>query len=398
MRASAIISVTLAGAIGISVTEAFAIEPRRIVHPGLLHTNNDFARIKGYVSAQTSPQYDGWLKLAAAANADYTPNAQASVCRGSSDCTQNYASLYKDVAAAYANALVWRIRGTTDNAKAAVRIMDAWSSKLTEIIGSADRWLAAGLYGYQLANVAEILRDYDGWTGLDAAIKMLVDIFYPMNHDFLVRHNGASIDNYWANWDLCTLCAMHSIGVLSDNQTMVNEAITYFKTGSGMGALANAIWYIWSEEGSGKPLGQGQEAGRDQGHATLDFGLLGVLAQQSYNQGTDLFSLTSNRILAGSEYAFKYNVGQDVPFKTYTNNHGTATVISNSSRGTIRPIGELLYAHYNGVKGLNASWTGKYRDMVLDASDGAEGGGGSYGPNSGGYDQLGWGTILYRLD
>lgn len=80
---------------------------------------------------------------------------------------------------------------------------------------------------------------------------------------------------------------------------MVNESITYFKTGSGMGALANAIWYMWSEEGSGKSLGQGQEAGRDQGHATLDFALLGVLAQQSYNQGTDLFSLTSNRILAG---------------------------------------------------------------------------------------------------
>lgn len=199
MRATNILSVTLAGAISINVTGAYAIEPRRIVHPGLLHTDNDFIRIKGYVAAQTSPQYDGWLKLAAAADADYTPNAQSSLCRGSSDCTQNYASLYKDVAAAYANALVWRISGTTDNANAAGRIMDAWSSTLTEIIGSADRWLAAGIYGYQLANVAEILRDYDGWTGLDAAIDMLVDIFYPMNHDFLVHHNGARIDNYWAN-------------------------------------------------------------------------------------------------------------------------------------------------------------------------------------------------------
>ncbi|KAH7121452.1 chondroitin AC/alginate lyase [Dactylonectria macrodidyma] len=383
---------------GIGIAEAKAIKPRAIVHPGLLHTNADFTRMKKYVTAKTSPQYDGWLKLSAAANADYTPSPKASVCRGASDCTQNYPSLYRDIAAAYANALVWKISGTTANADAAARILDAWSSTLTEIIGSADRWLAAGLYGYQLANVAEILRGYSGWTGLDATVDMLVNIFYPMNHDFLVRHNGAAIDNYWANWDLCTLCAIHSIGVLSDNQTMVNEAITYFKTGSGMGALANAIWYIWSETGSGKALGQGQEAGRDQGHATLDFALLGVLAQQSYNQGNDLFALSSNRILAGSEYAFKYNVGQDVPFKTYTNVHGTATAISNSSRGTIRPIGELLYAHYNGVKNLNASWTKQYRDLVLESSGGVEGGGGNYGSTSGGYDQLGWGTILYRLD
>ena len=61
-------------------------------------------------------------------------------------------------------------------------------------------------------------------------------------------------------------------------------------------------------------------------------------------------------------------------------------------------MGELLYAHYSSLKGLNASWTGAYRDYVLDQSGGAEGGGGDYGTNSGGYDQLGFGTILYRLE
>ncbi|OJJ42645.1 hypothetical protein ASPZODRAFT_162077 [Penicilliopsis zonata CBS 506.65] len=370
-----------------------------IVHPGLLHSDRDFARIQGYIAAKTQPQYQAWLNLAAAANPDYVPSPQVYVCRGDSDCTQNYPSLYRDIAAAYANALTWRINGTTANADAAARILDAWSSTLTEgILGSADRFLAAGLYGYQLANVAEILREYPAWTGLDAVIEILVKYFYAENIDFLVNHNGASIDNYWANWDLCTLCSIHSIGVLSDNQTMIDEAIDYFKNGTGMGALLNAIWYISTEEGSDKPLGQGQEAGRDQGHSTLDFALLGVLAQQGYNQGVDLFSLYSNRILAGSEYAFKYNVYEDVPFETYTNIHGTATGISPASRGDIRPIAELLYAHYNGVMGLNASWTGLYRDLVVNASGGAEGGGGDYGSTSGGYDQLGWGTILYRRD
>ncbi|KAK7685882.1 hypothetical protein QCA50_011229 [Cerrena zonata] len=51
-----------------------------------------------------------------------------------------------------------------------------------------------------------------------------------------------------------------------------------------------------------------------------------------------------------------------------------------------------------GVKGLNASWTGAMRDHVLNNTGGAENGVGSAGGNSGGYDQLGYGTLLFRLD
>lgn len=92
---------------------------------------------------------------------------------------------------------------------------------------------------------------------------------------------------------------MHAIGVLADDSTIANEAITYFKSGGGSGAIEKFIWKLSTESGSSKSLGQGQEAGRDQGHATLDFALVGVLAQQAYNQGQDLFGYLSNRILAG---------------------------------------------------------------------------------------------------
>jgi hypothetical protein len=95
----------------------------------------------------------------------------------------------------------------------------------------------------------------------------------------------------------------------------------------------------------------------------------------------------------------KYNVGQDVPFRTYVNpDQGTATEISDGGRGDIRPIAELLFSHYDGIKGLNASWTKAYRDLVVKDGDGAEGGGGDYGGSSGGYDQLGFGTLLFRRD
>lgn len=87
-----------------------------------------------------------------------------------------------------------------------------------------------------------------------------------------------------------------------------------------------------------------------------------------------------------------------MPFSTYSNSDVTHTVISDAGRGNIRPAWELIYNHYAIVKGLDAAWSKQFRDLVVENGGGAEGGGGDYGPNSGGYDQLGFGTLLYRLE
>ncbi|OHE97735.1 hypothetical protein CORC01_06940 [Colletotrichum orchidophilum] len=370
-------------------------------HPGLLHTSKDFERIIGFVNAQKEPWTTGWNKLKSRANTAYAPDPKETVCRGGAghECNpENYASLYRDAHAAYTNAIAWKITGNEAHANASARILDAWSKSLVNINGPSDKFLASGIYGFQLANAAEILRGWKAWGGLSAMAEMLQRVFYPMNHNFLVNHNGAPVDVYWANWDLANMCTMQAIGILTDNRTMYKEAVDYFKNGAGNGAIEIAIWELLEEEVLGKTLGQGQEAGRDQGHALLDFALLGVFAQQSYNQGDDLFSYLDNRILAGSEYAAKYNLGFDVPFTTFTNSMGTAVDIGEAGRGGLRPIWELLYNHYGVIKGLNASWTEQMRDHVVEEAGGAEGGGGDYGTTSGGYDQLGFGTLLYRLE
>jgi len=370
-------------------------------HPGMLHTQADFARMKSKVNAGTAPWITSWNLLTANshASASYTATPHAVVYRGSDGAhAENYGDLYNDVAAAYALALRWKITDDTTYADAAAKILNAWSSTLTLISGSTDADLAAGIYGYEIANAAEILRDYVGWTAANQTQfkTMLHDVFFSINHDFLVRHNGAATDHYWANWDLCNMASMLAIGIFNENATMYEEAITYLKSGVGNGNIERTIWKLYTVDG--EVLGQGQEAGRDQGHATLDFALLGTLAQMAYNQGDDLFAYQSNKILAGSEYCAKYNVGFDVPYTTYTNSDVTQSVISNSSRATIRPEWELLYAHYANLKGLDAKYTGMMRDLVNNnGTGGAEGGGGNYGPNSGGYDQLGYGTLTFRL-
>ncbi|NUW34819.1 AbfB domain-containing protein [Nonomuraea sp. SMC257] len=116
----------------------------------------------------------------------------------------------------------------------------------------------------------------------------------------------------------------------------------------------------------------------------------------AWNQGLDLYGYADNRIMKAAEYVARYNLGQSVPFSTYTWGTGQncarreQTVISDASRGQDRPVWELLYNHYANRRGLAVPYTKAYAERVR-----AEGGGGDYGPNSGGFDQLGFGTLLY---
>lgn len=273
---------------------------RPFVHPGLLHTDEDFHRIRGLVKAAKEPFVRDWVKLDVMADPKYVPKPSPTIWRGrQTEGPDNVADLFRDVARAYVLAVRWKVGGTEEHAKAAANILDAWSSTLKEIRGPSDRFLASGLQGYQIANAAEILRDYPGWKGFDATIDLLVKIFYSMNHEFTTLHLNQPDDHYWANWDLANLASMMAIGVVADRRDIYDEAIEYFKHGHGMGAIENAIWTFHKENCTGKILGQGQEAGRDQGHAILDFAMLGVIGQQAYSQGLDLWGYQDNRILAG---------------------------------------------------------------------------------------------------
>lgn len=178
----------------------FAQVALAIVHPGLLHTEEDFARIQAFVKDKKEPWFTGWKKLVSHTNPDYKPSAAPVICRGASWCNpMNYPVLYRDAHSAYVNAIYWKITGDTSYADASARTLDAWASTLTTITGSNDKMLVAGIQGYQLANAAEILRTYNKWTGLPAVSKMLSSIFLPMTDDFLRNHNGAGISHYWAN-------------------------------------------------------------------------------------------------------------------------------------------------------------------------------------------------------
>ncbi|KRP58659.1 alginate lyase family protein [Pseudomonas trivialis] len=381
----------LLGALSVSLG-AHASTPHTgtFVHPGLLQTQQDFTRIREKIVNHNHPWLEGWRKLIDNKHASLTWQANpVPVVYRTANGPNNYNKLFNDAAAAYALALRWQISGDAAYADKAVNILDQWASTLTSIQGENGRSLAAGLYGYQLANAGEILRGYPKWKAEDfhRFQNMMLTVFYPINHDFLVHQDGMLPDHHWANWDLANMNSILAIGVLTDRRDLYNEAIDYFKHGAGNGAIEHAVWKLYPEG-----LGQVQESGRDQAHTMLDIALLGSFCQMAWSQGDDLFGYQNNRVLQGAEYVAKYNLNHEVPFTTFINSAFKQKVISPDKRGEVRPIWELLYNHYVVLKGLNAPYVKAFAQKVQP-----EGGGGDYGPNSGGYDQLGYGTLLYSL-
>ncbi|KAJ5465744.1 hypothetical protein N7530_009531 [Penicillium desertorum] len=381
----------------------FSLSATAFIHPGALHTAEDFERIKNHVVKSDEPWNTTWTLLTASpyAQSSYQPNPKETVYRGNNGVDgENYPSLYKDTAAAYQLAVRWKISDDKSYADAAINILNSWAVTLKEIGGTSDKFLASGIYGYQMANAAELMSDYSGWDSSDksATATMLTNVFASMNTRFMEEHNGQDYYHYYANWDQCNLASLLAIGIFTDNQTMYDYALNYVRTGPSNGALPIFAIANYTESGSNKVLTQGQEAGRDQGHSTLDMVLLGVIAQQAFNQGDDLFAEYSNEILNAAEYVGKYNVGYDVPYTLYKSYQGDQTVISENARGTVRPGFELLSAHYGQIKRLDSYWTDAYRDWVnANSTDGVEGGGGNYGSTSGGFDALGFGSLLYRI-
>jgi hypothetical protein len=365
--------------------------PATFTHPGGLHNSGDLNRAKVRVAAGNDPWLSGWNRLIANGHAQSTwqPNPQATIIRGGTG--ENYGILYNDIHAAYQNALRWQVQGTTANGDCARNILNAWSATLTAVNGNADRFLAAGIYGYQFANAAELMRDYPGFD-LARFKTMMLNVFYPMNNSFLTNHNGACITNYWANWDLCNMNSILAIGILCDDGAKYDQAVNYFKNGAGNGSIAHAIPFVYDDQG----LAQWQESGRDQGHTIMGMGQMGAFCEMAWNQGDDLYGYDSNRFMKAAQYVAKYNLGEDVPFTKYTWGSGQScayneqTVISSASRGQLRPVWEILHFHYTRRKNLSVPYISAMAAQVRP-----EGGGGDYGSTSGGFDQTGFGTLTY---
>lgn len=380
-----------------------------MVHSGGLHTTDDFVRIKAKLAAGQEPWVSGWNKLLTNSHAQlgYTPNPTVKLIRGGKSAEEpdpdNYSRAMNDVAAAYQTAIRWKISGDAAYAEKSIQILNAWAATCVKVTGDPNAALGAGIYGYEFAVAGELMRDYAGWkpTDFKAYQKWMLDVFYSQNYSFLAYHQGCHPEHSWSNWDLCNMASAMAIGILADKRSIYNYVINYYQRGSGNGNNFKTIFYIFP--GTDSTMAEMQESGRDQGHCTLSLALLTTMCQLAWNQTDDLWGFRDNIILKASEYVAKYNAAMlNVPYKEYSwhegdpwNGCGVKTTllpeIGSSGRGSLRPMWTLIYNHYANVKKLtNTTYTAMGAQRTQP-----EGGGGDYGSNSGGFDSLGFGTLLF---
>ena len=378
-----------------AVSAAVAAAASGFVHPGLMHTEADFERMRTKVAAGAEPWLAGWNALTSSSRAQLgrAPTPLETVVRGGDG--ENFRAMVEDLERAYQFAVRWKVSGDTAYADQAVTYLNAWSSTMKTLTGNGDRFLAAGIYGYQWANAAEIMRSYSGWAAADMVRfqALLLGQFYPLCHEFLLTHNGTNITNQWANWDLCCIAGILAIGVFCDRRDLFDEAVAYYKTGRGNGAAAHNVYILHPGY-----LGQWQESARDQGHSTLGMALGGLLCEMAWNQGEDLYGYWNNRFLAGAEYVAKSNL-QDaggayytLPFSPYVNRQGSFTSVSTSGRPNLRPCWEAIYNHYVNRKGLAAPYVAAIAAQIRPERSEWGGDQPSFGTLTFSRDALAWGT------
>jgi hypothetical protein len=345
-------------------------------HSGIFYSEEDFTRAKKQLSVGAEPWKLAWDRTSQTKWADpgYQPHPVAAPMRGANPAQRvGDAEMFDDAVAALTQAIIWKVSSKPAEANQAKlkaeEILDAWSSTINTPIGGGEPQLLAGLCGYKFAAAADILRGDKTWVEqgkLTAVQNMLKNYFLPPCREFLKTHfrssNGEQYPYYYrGNQDLAAIITIMATGILSDDISIYNEAVTDLKTGEYNGRID---YYLFPT--SDPNLAQSEESGRDQGHAQLGIGLLAYMAQAAYVQNhanpaiEDLFEYGNKLILRGSEYVAKHNIGGDVPFTplyTATNNSYDKKVRIESSvspkfRGEVKPIYDLIWNHYHHVKGL----------------------------------------------
>ena len=380
LGAAGLVAAAGGGPLSVSTAPAWAratgAASHPFTHPGLLHSRADLARMRSAVAEGREPIASGHAALAAHPRSQHTYAVQntGQITSWGRGPTSFMNQAVADSAAAYQNALMWCVTGNRAHADRARDILDAWSASLTAVTG-ADGPLGAGLQGFKFVNAAELLRHsgYDGWATEDIARceESFLRVWYPAVSGYMLYANG--------NWDLTAIQTVLAIGVFCEDRTLFEDALRFAAAGAGNGSVRNRIV---------TDAGQGQESGRDQGHEQLAVGLLADAAQVAWNQGVDLYGFDDNRLLANVEYAARYNLGDDVPFTPDLDRTGkyVRTTVSDKVRGTLPPVYEMAYAHYAGVRGLDAPYT---RDVLF------RGTGGARVVEVGNDDLPSWGTLAY---
>ena len=291
------------------------------VHPGLLHSQADLARMRQAVASREEPIYSGFEVFRRDPQSQAGYRLRGPFAEIGRNPGVHSGEFDHDANAAYQCALMGYITGERAYTQKAGEILDAWSSRLQTVSG-ADAVLMASLGPFKMINAAEILRATNsGWTEREATQfeRMLRTAIYPVLKDFAPFANG--------NWDAGAVKTLMAMGVYGVDRTLFERAVHYYVGGPGDGCLTH---YIFEN-------GECQESGRDQAHTQLGLAHLGDACEIAWHQGVDLYGYAGNRLLRGFDYTARYNLGDAVALSSGFRPHGQVRPSRHLSSGPLAP-------------------------------------------------------------
>lgn len=351
-------------------------------HPGILHTQKDIDHIRQMVKEKQEPAYTVFqaLEKEPLAQSSYTIKGPYEVIARDGNYGYTKRNAEQDFDAVYLNSVMWMITQDENYAKKSLELMLAYAEVLKDIDGS-DTALMAGLEGIKIVYALEMLsHTYDkiSETDIQKINDMLRNVFLPVWEEFYKADPNTN-----GNWGLHVTKSYMAAAILWDDVDMYKKCVNFYLYGNDNGTISHYI------DGD---TGQCQESGRDQVHTVLGLGAVSAICELAWKQGNDLYSAYENRALLGYEYTVKYNLGYDVPFKTWTDVTGKYCkwdVISketkdknggvDTKRGNCwQPVFYMVYNHYVQRKKLSMPYT----ELLLETykEDKYDGGHPSYGP------------------
>lgn len=337
---------------------------QKFVHPGLLHSADDIARIHSLIEQKDSVAMGSYSKLTADAKsaATYKMCGPFEIIARDGAYASRKTPSENDCLAAYYNALLYVVNKDDMHGRKAMEIIRAYADSLKCITGH-DAPLCAGLQGFLLVNACELMRygviQQAGsqdvpwtWTKQDTknVERMLKYAFVPIIDEFEKTKPYTN-----GNWGIAMNKLKIAIAVFTEDKKMLRAALDYYKGVSDFGKIDNGSLPNYLSA-----TGQCQESGRDQAHVMLGLGCLAEVCEVAWHQGVDLYGELEDRLLKGYEYTSKVNLGYEVPFEQWKDKTGKYSqwkVIGEGGMGQWRSVFEIAYNHYVGRKGLKMPYT-----------------------------------------
>ncbi len=390
---------------------------QKFIHPGILHTQADFDRIKQQLAEGNPAVTAGYNKLlnnSLATRMEGQWGPTETIVRGGGS-GENYMQATRDASMAYLIALRYKITEDPQYAERVISILNSYPPVTKGIGGDTNASLASGFIGYYFANAAELVRDYEGWssTQFDTFKQWMIDVFFCGAQDFLQRRHGTCNSHYQSNWGACNILTVLSIGILCDDPAIYNTGMYFLKQGDGNESISldycgngGGIIPFFHEDDRGPYgfLNQMQESTRDQPHCLGALGMLLCSSEVAWNQGDNVWNSNGDIIGGAVEYVAAWNSYDETTEKEALDNfpssgwsgcgaEGWQPSVSWSGRGQIRPVFQIAINHFSNRMGKEMAFSKRAKALL-----GVEGGAGDYGPNSGGFDNVGFGDLMYNED